>query len=396
MNSDRIFVITEHGVKGDCTEYQTEAIQRVLDLCREGGGTVVIPAGAFYVASLRMWSGTTLLLRDGARLIGSEECGDYEVYDVPEGVELRTDMELISQYYEMTHEGGPWAEYRRAMISAYGERDLAIIGEGDATIDGRHCYDAEGEEGYRGPHGVFFTNCENVELRGYTITSSGNFMHQLDNCRHTHMVDVTCLAGSDGIHLHCCTDTLVERCRFITGDDCVAGINIRDLTVRDCELNSSCNATRMGGVGILFERCHIHGPGYYPHRKTVVLGKGEERPREEGRHNMLALVDYFASENFPDSEPSHDIVFRDCVLEGLDRILNYRADTPPLQKGTRLAELVLENVDVRGLVNASCVTASPLTPLRIVLKDVRCDTPDKPLADALFCQTDEHTSVTVL
>lgn len=394
--NDRIYIITEHGVKESCTEYQTEAIQRVLDLCREGGGTVVIPAGKFYVASLRMWSGTTLLLRDGARLIGSDECTDYEVYDVPEGVELRTDMELISQYYEMTHEGGPWPEYRRAMISAYGERDLAIIGEGDATIDGRHCFDANGEEGYRGPHGVFFTNCENVEFRGYTITSSGNFMHQLDNCRHTTMVDVTCLAGSDGIHLHCCTDTRIEHCRFITGDDCIAGINIRDLVVRDCELNSSCNATRMGGVGILFENCHIHGPGYYPHRKTVVLGKDEERPREEGRHNMLALVDYFASENFPDSEPSHDIVFRDCVIENIDRILNYRADTPPLQKGTLLAELTLERVDICGLVNASWVVASPVTPLRIMLKDVRCDAPDKSVADALFCHLDGHTSVTLL
>ena len=394
--NDRIYIITEHGVKENCTELQTKAIQRVLDLCRDGGGTVVIPAGEFHVASLRMWSDTTLLLRDGARLIGSEECNDYEVYDVPAGVELRTDMELISQYYDMTHPGGPWREYRRAMISAYGEHDLAIIGQGSATIDGRHCYDADGEEGYRGPHGIFFTNCDNVEFRGYTIQNSGNFMHQLDNCRHTRMRDVTCLAGSDGIHLHCCTDTLIEHCTFITGDDCVAGINIRDLVVRDSELNSSCNATRMGGVGILFERCHIHGPGYYPHRKTVVRGKDDELPREAGRHNMLALVDYFASENFPDSEPSRDIVFRDCVLENLDRILNYRADTPPLQKGTHLAELRLENVDIRGPINASWVAASPVTPLRIVLRDMRCDTPDRSLTDALFVGLDAHTTVSVL
>ena len=391
-----IYIITEHGVREHCSELQTKDIQRVLDLCRESGGTVVIPAGEFCVASLRMWSNTTLLLRDGARLIGSEECGDYEVYEVPAGVELRTDMELISQYYDMTHPGGPWAEYRRAMISAYGEHDLAIIGEGDATIDGRHCYDADGEEGYRGPHGVFFTNCENVEFRGYTIANSGNFMQQLDNCRHTRMTDVRCLAGSDGIHLHCCTDTLVEKCTFITGDDCIAGINIRDLVVRDCEINSSCNATRMGGVGILFERCHIYGPGYYPHRKTVVLGKGKELPREAGRHNMLALVDYFASENFPDSEPSHDIVFRDCLIENIDRILNYRANTPPLQRGTLLAELKLENVEFRGLAHASWVEGSPDTPLRVVIKHVRCDTPDTVLSDALIVPSSPHTAVELL
>ncbi len=390
-----IYNIIDHGAVANSSALQTEIIQYVLDLCRNGGGTVVIPAGEFRVASLRMWSDTTLLLHNGARLIGSEECDDYEVYEVPAGVELRTDMELISQYYDEKHPGGPWREYRRAMISAYGEKNLAIIGEGDACIDGRNCYDANGEEGYRGPHGIFFTNCENIEFRGYTIGHSGNFMHQLDNCRHTRMTNVTCLGGSDGIHLHCCIDTLIEDCTFRTGDDCIAGINIRNLTVRRCDINSSCNATRMGGVHILFEDCHIHGPGYYPHRMTVVRGKGDELPREMGRHNMLALVDYFASENFPDSEPSHDIVFRNCTLENLERILNYHADTPPLQRGTLLAELTLENVRISGPIGTGSVSASPDVPLTVVLKNVICDSCVTSLADTLFRHPDEYTTVTV-
>lgn len=391
---ERVYLITDYGARAGEPSLQTARVQAVLDLCREGGGTVVIPAGEFRVASLRMWSDTTIRLLDGARLIGSEDCEDYEVYDVPAGVELRTDMELISQYYEERHPGGPWAEYRRAMISAYGERNIAIIGEGECLIDGKNCYDANGEEGYRGPHGVFFTNCENIELRGYTIGHSGNFMHQLDNCRHTVMREVVCLGGSDGIHLHCCTDTLIEHCRFITGDDCIAGINIRDLIVRDCELNTSCNVTRMGGVHILFERCRMYGPGYYPHRMTVVQGKGNELPREMGRHNMICLVDYFASQNFPDSEPSHDIVFRDCTLENFTKLINYHADMPPLQVGTHLAELVLENVEIRGVAHACHVDASPQTPLTIVLRNVRCDSP-APLLDALFYALDAHTTVVV-
>ena len=121
------YVITDYGVIPNTDALQTESIQKVLDLCKNGGGTVVIPRGCFCIASLRMWSDTTLYLEAGAELLGSEECTDYEVFPVPEGVELRTDMELITQYYL----DKPWQEYRRAMISAYGERNIAIIGEGD-------------------------------------------------------------------------------------------------------------------------------------------------------------------------------------------------------------------------------------------------------------------------
>ena len=49
------YVITDYGVIPNTDAMQTEAIQRVLDLCREGGGTVVIPKGCFCAAALRMW-----------------------------------------------------------------------------------------------------------------------------------------------------------------------------------------------------------------------------------------------------------------------------------------------------------------------------------------------------
>jgi hypothetical protein len=103
----------------------------------------------------------------------------------------------------------------------------------------------------------------------------------------------------------------------LTGDDPIAGINIHNLIIRNCKINSSCNAFRIGGVDILVEDCHIYGPGYYPHRVTIVKNRYEVLPREAGRHNMLALVDYFASYVYPD-EPSRNIVFRNCLIENLD------------------------------------------------------------------------------
>ena len=104
------YVITDHGVIADCNELQTKEIQAVLDLCKENGGTVVIPKGKFRTAALRMWSDTTLYLEGGAELYGSDNCDDYEVFEIPEGMEMRSDMELITQYY-----GTPWETYRRAI-----------------------------------------------------------------------------------------------------------------------------------------------------------------------------------------------------------------------------------------------------------------------------------------
>ena len=364
------YVITDFGVLPNIDTLQTEAIQRVLDLCREGGGTVVIPKGCFCVAALRMWSDTTLYLEAGAELLGSEECTDYEVFPVPEGVELRTDMELITQYYL----DKPWQEYRRAMISAYGEKNIAIIGEGETSvIDGRDCFDPDGEEGFRGPHGVFITNCEGVVMKNYTIKRNGNFMHQLDNCRNILMENVTCLAGHDGIHLHHCVNTLIRDCRFITGDDCVAGINIKDLTVRNCEINTSCQAFRIGGHNILVEDCHIWGPGYYPHRKTVVQGRGVELPRTEGRHNIHALVYHFASTNFPSEEPYGNYVFRNCLVETVDRLMLYTADGGPLESGAYLSDMTFENVTFKGMLwPAQCVPSAKV-PLTVTLKSCSVD-----------------------
>ena len=152
------YVITDYGVKENSTALQTKEIQAVLDKCKNGGGTVVIPRGRFYTAALYMHSDTTLYLESGAELYGSDECDDYEVFRVPDGVPMRSDMELIPQQYNYQ----PWETYRRAIISAYGEKNISIIGEWDSVIDGQNCYDPSGEEHYRGPHAIFLTSCENV------------------------------------------------------------------------------------------------------------------------------------------------------------------------------------------------------------------------------------------
>jgi hypothetical protein len=179
---------------------------------------------------------------------------------------------------------------------------------------------------------------------------------------------VTCLGGSDGIHLHCTENSLIEDCLFKTGDDCIAGINIKDMLVRRCVLNTSCNLFRIGGVNIRVEDCYAYGPGYYPHRKTVVKGKNDELPREEGRHNLIHAVTYFASTNYP-YVPS-DIHFKNCVIENAQDILRYIADKGTLQNGSHLGEFTMENVRLTDLKSTSVPMANKDEPLTIRMKNV--------------------------
>lgn len=358
------YLVTDYGVAENSAALQTERLQAVLDLCRGEGGTVVIPKGRFYTAALYLHSDTTLYLEAGAELYGSACCDDYAVFPIPPGLEMRSDMEMIPQYYG----GRLFANYRRAILSSYGEENISVIGEAGAVIDGVNCYDPDGEEGYRGPHAIFLSCCRNVRLEGYTVRHSGNFLHEANHCRDLTMRRVTCLGGSDGIHLHCSEHTLIEDCLFKTGDDCIAGVNIKDLTVRRCVLNTSCNLFRIGGVGITVEDVYAYGPGYYPHRRTVVKGRGEELARSEGRHNTLYLVDYFASTEYLFS-PS-DITFRRCVIENADAILAYRADSNVLQRGTRLGHFLLEDVRFSGLRRASAPCGTAEVPLHLTLSGV--------------------------
>ena len=383
-----VYRLSDHGIAPDADDPQTEAIQKILDLCEESGGTVVFPKGTYRVAGLLLHSDTTVYLESGAALLGSEDCDDYAVFDVPEDFPLRTDMELIPRYFGFKKRDA----YRRAMLSAYGAERISIIGEPGAVIDGQNCYDPEGEERYRGPHGIFLSNCRNVVLRGYTVQHSGNFMHQLDACADVSMTDVTCLGGSDGIHLHFCENVEIERCVFRTGDDCIAGINIKNLYVGNCVLNTSCQAFRIGGVDILVENCHIYGPGYSPHRLTIVKSRTEILPREAGRHNLISLMIFFASETFPAKEHSRNIVFRNMIVENAGHVLEYHADSPgALQLGDRLRDVAFDNVRFTGLENSSRVDGAADEPLAVRLHNVTAEFRDGP--GRLFAP--ESTNVTI-
>lgn len=318
-----------------CKTSDTEKIQKMIDLAaKEGGGEVVIPDGDFYISSLRLYSNITLHLSKGTKLYGSTNYKDYIDFRVPTTMKYVTDPEYKEKWNLPDY-------YIYGMFCAFGEENIEIIGDEDALIDGRDCYDADGEEKFRGPMGIIFSNCKNIRLKGYTFVNSANWSHQIDGCSGVEIDNVTIRAGHDGFNLHHCTNIDIQNCHLETGDDCLAGYDVENLYVSSCYFNTACNSMRIGGKNLEFQKCTFEGPGKYPHLS-------------EKTYHTHALFKYYAIGPDTIRNDGEDIVFRECDFSDINQLFVYRhGDKSIMQDNRPLRSLKMEQVKIHGLSKTS-------------------------------------------
>ncbi len=390
MSNSELSVLDFGAVASD-TELQTKGIQQAIDACfRRGGGRVIVPKGRYLIGGLRLRSRVTLYLQSGAVLIGSRNPEDYNILrnDVLEPLpqEDFTDTLWCDASHDIKERdfiyvlGSRW---NNAMIRAAHAEDIAIIGEEGAVIDGADCYDAVGEEHYRGPHAIAFHDCRNVILRGYTVRRSANWAHNTVKCVNLLCEDVTVEAGHDGFHATCCRNLDIRNSRFYTGDDCVAGIGNVNVTVADCELNSACSAMRFGGTNALIKRCRMYGPGRYLFRGSLTLEEkisGVESAGEVDGHrrNMLSAFTYYADFSFPIEERQGNIIIEDCVIEHADRFLHFNySGNEPWQCGRPLENITFQNIRASHLKRPITAYGDAEHPVELTLSGLTVtDSPD--------------------
>lgn len=300
-----IYNILDFGARPEETGLQTGFIQAAIDACAAGGGgTVVIPAGTYTISGIRLYSDMTLKLESGVRLCSSDNYAEYSNFHIPTTMEYVYSPEWIEKWHL------PSDRYVNAIITCADCSNVSIIGERGSVIDGVDCYDPEGEESFRGPMGIRFTRCRNITLKGYTVKRSANWAHQIDGSRGIHIYGVTVLAGHDGIDLHHCSDIVIKDCAIKTGDDCVAGYDIKNLTVEGCVFNTSCNSFRVGAMGMAIRNCVFAGPGEYPHRVS-------------GRNNTLCAFEYYSHAADKTQSPNGEWLIENCEFSNIDRLIHY-------------------------------------------------------------------------
>jgi len=309
------FNIRDYGAQGgDCLD--TAAIQKAIDTAwQAGGGEVVVPEGFFRTGGIRLRSNITLHLLEGAVLEGSWNCEDYDVLE-------RDTLEPVTGLSSngLCRSAFVASRWNHALIRAYKAHNVAIVGERHSLIDGQNCYDAQGEEMYRGPHAVSFWDCTGVTLRGYTIRNSANWAHIVVRCPKTTFENIAVYGGHDGLDIHCCTDTVIRACRFYTGDDAIAGFGNVRTRVSDCVFCCSCNDVRFGGTDALFERCRSVRPAPWGHRYRLPREDkaGARNHGEAARHNGN-LFTYYCDNRWGEIPKPGNIVFRDCAFDGVNR-----------------------------------------------------------------------------
>jgi polygalacturonase len=294
----RDFTITSHGAVGDGERDCTAAIRAAIVACAAaGGGRVVVPKGRFLTGPIHLRSRVNLHVAEGATLAFSRDPRHYQplVFTRWEGVELMN---------------------YSPFIYAFEQRDIAVTGAGtlDGQADDTHWWPWKGaasgaagpnqntgrerlmEMGTRGvpvaerifgdgfylrPNFVQPYRCQNVLIEGVTLVNSPMWELHPVLCANVTVRGVTINShgpNNDGCDPESCRDVLIERCRFDTGDDCIAlksgrnndgrrvnvpveNVVIRDSVMADGHGGVVIGSEISGGARNVFaERCRMDSP----------------------------------------------------------------------------------------------------------------------------------------
>lgn len=217
----------------------TDAFHAAVDaLTRQGGGTLLVPAGRYPTAAIRLQSNITLHLEAGAVLVFSDD-------------------ETLLPLVDTEFEGIPVQAYMSCVYALNAHR---VRIEGAGTLDGcgarwwkRH---REGSLSHPRPHLVCFQNCTEVSLQGITLQNSPSWTVHPLYCDHVSITGVTIQnpadsPNTDGIDPDGCSNVRIADCLIDVGDDCIAVKSGTEDTPnkRPCE-------------NIIITGCHmLHGHG---------------------------------------------------------------------------------------------------------------------------------------
>ena len=224
------------GATGDGRTLDHDAINRAIVAVARTGGTVLVPAGRYLCFSIRLLSGITLMLAEGAVIEAADPARHAGGYDLPE-------PPSNDVYQDFGH-----SHFRNSLIWGDGVHDVAILGPG--KIDGigltREGPGARWKGGGKnaGSHpasmrDVTGTEMQRLEPDRSLMNGRGNKAIALKNARRVRIADLTIARGGHfAILATGCDDVAMERLRIDTNRD---GIDIdacRRVTVTDCHVNS--------------------------------------------------------------------------------------------------------------------------------------------------------------
>lgn len=265
---DRTFRITDFAAAGgaDARPALAQAIDRAN---QAGGGRVIVPAGQWRVdGPIHLKSNVELHLSEGATLRFSAHPEHYLplVLSRWEGTELFNYSPLVYAYQATnvaitgtgTLDGNGAAEF----AGWRQKQDADVNRLRQMGIDGVPVHERVfGPGHWLRPGMVQFFACRNVLFEGFRIVDAPFWSVHTVSCQNVTARGLRITShnpNNDGVDPESSVDVLIEKCRFDTGDDCIAIKSGRDqdgwrvgqasenIVVRDCDFTSLKAAICLG------------------------------------------------------------------------------------------------------------------------------------------------------
>jgi len=228
------FDVKKKGATGDGLTKDTAAVQQAIEAaCAAGGGTVLLPPGAYLCGTLELKSGVTLQLQKGATLLGSTDPKDYR----------HNALLVADKQHQLGLCGGGCIDGQGAQLYAAIEKDGAWRKPGEKRPS----------ENVR-PMLIKFTGCADVTLRDLTLRSAACWVQDYIDCERLTLEHVTVRStaawNNDGIDIYGCRDVVVRGCDVDSADD---GICLKSgdaacdrVLIENCRVRSSASALKFG------------------------------------------------------------------------------------------------------------------------------------------------------
>jgi len=251
LQSAASFNVRDFGASGKAADDARPAFQRAIDACAAaGGGTVLVPPGAYTSGSIELRSHLRLVVEAGATIFSAKGKEAFPTEAVFHG----EDLENVTLEGRGTIDGRAEYEWRENdHDDCYIRPNLLLMQAAGKSL--RRSFPKKDSVG----HLVRLVRCKDVQIRGLSFVRSPSWTIHLWGCERIVIdgIDVrTSLADgvwADGIDPDGCRDLRISNCTIETGDDALVFYSTslfgparpcEDVTVTNCRFTSSSSAIK--------------------------------------------------------------------------------------------------------------------------------------------------------
>jgi polygalacturonase len=239
----KIYNIRDFGAVGDGTTLDTKALQDAVNTCnKDGGGTVLVPAGTFVIGTTELKSNVTLHIAAQGILLGSVHGPDYFADD------------RVPLHGDSTLEDG-----NVGLLYAVDGENITI--EGPGMIDGRGSQfhgpkrgdpSPAGISGAKRPYHMLFCRCKHIRVRDIFLKNCAFHSMRIVQCTYAWFSGIhlrsRVISNNDGFHFISCEQVHISDCDIECQDDaCALFGSCKFVTVTGCSFSTRWSVFRFGG-----------------------------------------------------------------------------------------------------------------------------------------------------